>query len=135
MSTSQFSNARRRLLIPRHPAPYPDGKYRRWTAAGCLGKVEQYLDGYKVSLEIGNPLSVTFSGFEVEAAWGPRLNPGDDAVKWATVRQNKRISSTQVLAPGRWCPFDVVLPATEPRGFGYMNLKITVNTLSLVKTQ
>ncbi len=42
----------------------------------ALGKVEQYLDGYKVSLEICNPLSVTLSGFEVEAAWDPGSIPG-----------------------------------------------------------
>ncbi len=94
-------------------------------------KVEQYLDGYKVSLEIGNPLSVNFDGFDIEAAWGPRYNTGDDYAKWLAAKQTKKIAETHTLPPGRWSPIDIILPSTEPKGFGYLDLKLSINRLSL----
>jgi hypothetical protein len=117
---------------PSSPGPYE----RVDTSVGPLlvsiGKVEPYLDGYKVGLEIGNPLSVTFNGFDIQAAWGPRYKIGQNYAKWLVARQEKKISLTDRLSPGRWTPIEIILPSTESKDFGYLSIQLTVNNLSFV---
>lgn len=84
-----------------------------------------------MSLKIGNPLSVTFNGFEIETAWGPRFKEGEDYAKWYVARQTKKTPSTQQLLPGSWSLIDIILPSTEAKSFGFLNLKIAVDRLLL----
>jgi hypothetical protein len=112
------------------------GTYSRVnTAVGpmllSIGKIEPYLDGFKVQVQIGNVLSVAFSGFELETMWGPRFKPADtsDYLKWANSQQKKTLSLTEVLLPNRWTKVDVMLPSTEAKDFGHLQLKINISKI------
>lgn len=68
------------------------------------GGVEPYLDGQKITLQIGNPTTATFSGLELEALSGKRN---------AQPLKNQQIKSTDTLSPGQWTEMKfVVAPAT-----------------------
>jgi len=56
----------------------PKSFQRLDSAAGSffvsLSDVVPFLDGYKVVLNVGNPLEVTYSGFTLDVKWGPRYD-------------------------------------------------------------
>ena len=77
----------------------PGGYQRVDTTAGffliALRDAKPYLDGYKLLLNIGNPSSVTYSGFAMHAHWG--------------VQQEKDFSFTQDLRPASWNKVELVI--------------------------
>jgi hypothetical protein len=119
--------------------PASPGKYSRTeTDAGfllvSLGKVEPYLDGYKVELRIGNPHQMDFKGFEVIASWGPRKMPSPGTVsiaEWLKKLRTQTFSFTNQLAGGRWNSVSLILPSTKPEDFGSLSVSLNVNTVSL----
>lgn len=112
-------------------------KYRRIeTGAGfllvLLGKVEPYLDGCKVELQIGNPHQMDFDGFKVSAFWGPRLTSSpDNSAEVVKKERNQEFSFTNQLARGRWNSVSLILPSTKPEDFGYLSVIVEVNGVSL----
>jgi len=116
----------------------PDKYSRTETGAGfllmSLGKVEPYLDGYKVELRIGNPHQMDFKGFEVIASWGPRKMPSPGTVsiaEWLKKVRTQTFSFTNQLAGGRWNSVSLILPSTKPEDFGSLSVSLNVNTVSL----
>lgn len=95
-----------------------------------LENAEPYLDGYKVHLTIGNPLSLTFKGFQIAATWAPRLS-GNDYAGWLKKQKKKTFSLTQDLLSGRWNAVTLILPETKAEEVGYLEVSITINTISL----
>ena len=82
-----------------------------------------YLDGYRVTLEIGNPTSGRYGGFKLKIAWAgdyPNQKPGesdDDYNKrteaWSNSGGEKEFSFTDTLYPGAWNTVSLVIsPAT-----------------------
>ena len=79
----------------------PDKYIRVETDAGSLlvslGKVEPYLDGYKVELQVGNPLAATFKGFEIAATWAPRFkNYNGKYLEWLKNKSSKTFLSRKI---------------------------------------
>jgi hypothetical protein len=68
--------------------------------AAC-NKVEPYLEGYRITIAIGNPLSMAFSGVSGE------LGYGETAVK--SFAQKQPFSTTAALRPGIWTPIQVTI--------------------------
>jgi hypothetical protein len=95
-----------------------------------LKNVEPYLDGYKVQLTVGNPLSLTFKGFELAATWAPRLS-GTDYAGWLKKQKKKTFSLTQDLLSGRWNAVTLILSETKAEEVGYLEVSSTINTISL----
>jgi hypothetical protein len=95
-----------------------------------LGKVEPYLDGYKVELQIGNPLVATFRGFTVSATWAPRrvTYSGPDS-DWTKQKRSKTFSFTQDLLSARWNIVELILPETKPDQFGQLEIVISTNNI------
>lgn len=97
-----------------------------------LNRVEPYLDGQRVFLDIGNPSSISFDGFTLSAEWGKRVP--DDTKQWeqwnAGLRQ-KELSFTDTLLPGMWTRVDFVLAPAPTTEFGHLALSIQTDTVSL----
>lgn len=94
-----------------------------------------YLDGYRVALQIGNPLSATFHGFKLKVKWGPRYDwkrfSGESYQKWVKTLQEKESHFTEALNPGTWNPVTLVLPNTKPDQLGYLSLSIETDRIEL----
>jgi hypothetical protein len=93
--------------------------------------VEPYLDGYKVVLSIGNPMLATFNGFKLRVEWATSITKAADYETWEKTRQQKEISFTEPLQPGRWNQVELLLPSTKPDQLGYFNLSLDISTISL----
>jgi hypothetical protein len=113
----------------------PDKYQRIETAVGSLlvslGKAEPYLDGYKVQLQIGNPLAAQFSGFTVSTVYAPRLHKDDQFFEWFKKRKTKDFVFTQTLVSSRWNVVELIFPDVIPDAFGYLSVSVSVNTVSL----
>jgi hypothetical protein len=99
-----------------------------------LGTAQPYLDGYKVELQIGNPLTLTFRGFGIAATWGPRWKDGNDFGEWLKKNKEKSFDFTDDIQSARWNSVVLILPDTKPQDFGFLRVSIKVNTVSMGST-
>lgn len=92
-----------------------------------------YLDGYKVKLRIGNPASVTYSGFTLKAKWGPRYDWSkfsvDSYTNWEKQVKEKETKFTEQLEAGRGTPIELLLAPTSEQQLGYLVLSIETSEL------
>jgi hypothetical protein len=113
----------------------PDKYQRIETAVGpllvSLGKAEPYLDGYKVQLQIGNPLAAQFSGFTVSTFYAPRQRKDEKFLEWIRKRKGKDFVFTQTLISSRWNIVELIFPDVTPDAFGYLKVSISVNQVIL----
>jgi hypothetical protein len=97
--------------------------------------VQPYLDGFKVTIRIGNPLNCSFDGFEVGTEWGPRYQGAlKDGAAYATWRSAVRLqvfSFPDSLTKGHWNDVDLILAGTKPGDLGYIKVYINTPTASL----
>lgn len=92
----------------------------------------EYLDGYKLTLLIGNITSATFSGAKLNISWGAKWD-GDlrSYGAWIASRKKKEIDLTSDFAPGSYTKIEVVLPETKPEEAKEFNVGVDFNMLKL----
>jgi len=90
-----------------------------------------YLDGIEATLNVGNPLYVSYTGFKVNCQWGKRWESKDDYGQWLQSLRSKEETYTESLLPGSWTRVQLLLPNTKTTDFGYLSVAITTNTVSL----
>lgn len=99
--------------------------------------VEPYLDGYQITLDIGNPTTATYRGFTIHAKWSKAYDFGHyDAAsydKWNKSVQQKDITYTDALASGTWNKVQVILTPVSRDGLGYFEISLDTNTVSLAQ--
>jgi hypothetical protein len=97
--------------------------------------VQPYLDGQKVTLQVGNPQSVGYSGFRLKVRSGPKFNGSwnDQAVveDWSRSLKPQDFRFTCVLVPGRWNEVEIVLSETSPERIGLLMVSIDVDIVSM----
>lgn len=113
---------------------------------------EPYLDGHRVSLRIGNPLYMRFSGFKLKFKFGHKApeiptkenTKQDDLAKpfekwqkdydtWKASLRTSDQSYTDDLLPGTWNTVQATLPQTKPEDIGYIEVEIETDRISLTK--
>jgi Protein of unknown function (DUF3251) len=99
--------------------------------------VRQFADGVRVTLNLGNLTSATYSGATLILEYGPRA-PSEEEMKdpaaareWLGALQRKEENLTASLLPGRWNPVKVTLPKIDEKTFGYLSVRIRTNQISL----
>lgn len=120
------------------------GPYQQvFTSAGwfllSVHDARPYLNGFRVSLDIGNPSFVTYDGVKLKVSWGAksekdlttfevfeRLSEG-----LPPIRKDKEIDLTNVLDPGKWNRVTVDLLPSTVEELKYLGISIEPNTISL----
>lgn len=117
---------------PSSPGPYQMIDSSIGPLLVSLGKAEQYLDGYNVQLQIGNTTAASLKGVKISAKWARRYKTEDGAYfDWYKNRKTKDFSFTGTLLTGHWSAFPLILPDTKPSEFGYLEVSIDTNTVSM----
>jgi len=97
---------------------------------------EPYLDGQKLTLNIGNPLNAGFSGFKVNVRWGPRYSGKKEDVEayvnWQRSLKYKEFTFPDILEAGRWNKVEIVLADTSPASVSYLEVGLVTDSLSLL---
>jgi hypothetical protein len=102
-----------------------------------LKNVEQYLDGYKATFDVGNPLSATYENLKYQVTWGKKFDAKSVATNtnafsdWETSLHSKEISSADKLLPGSWNKISLILSPAKSDELSYIKLKIETSTASL----
>lgn len=114
--------------------------------------IEPHLDGFKVSLQIGNPYNMTYSGFSVSMRCGspppkyPRstgdgaklakesLNWIEQYVSWKDTLKTKSTSYTDQLPSGKWSKIEFMLAPVTNADLAFMQIAITTNQVNLLPT-
>ena len=87
-----------------------------------VDSMESYLDGYKLTLQIGNPSYMTYSGFQVTTFWGPEFQTlagtnkftPELSAKWQSLQHSNTVSMTDSLLPGKWNWVKVIVAPAKP---------------------
>jgi hypothetical protein len=94
-----------------------------------------YLNGYKIVLKIGNPLSMTFSGFKAKIKWSKAYDfkqyTQASYAEWEKSVSEKEVSLTNVLEGGAWNTVELVIAPATPDQLEYVTLSVQTNTVRL----
>jgi hypothetical protein len=122
-----------------HPGTYEDVA----TTAGhfllSLETVEPYLDGFKVTLDIGNTSAAEYNGFKLNVQWAGTLPDYDDptfakkADEWVkrTKTQTGDFPFLNALPPAAWTRVQLTLSPATPDDVKNIEIKMFVNSVSL----
>lgn len=101
-----------------------------------------YLDGYKVTLRIGNLTSANFNGVKLNLAWGiPRvktdaplhagLDDFDEWLKWHKLQKKKEVALTTTLDSGAFIDIEVTLTPAKPEEIKSFTVGFELDQLQL----
>lgn len=100
--------------------------------------VQPFADGVKVTVSFGNPSAAQFNGVEVKLRYGARKPPfswGEGSLEkmksWSESLQSKDMTLTEPLLPGNWNSIAIPLPNIKQDEFGYLEVKLSTNKVSL----
>lgn len=116
-----------------------------------LGQIEPYLDGHKITIQIGNPFLTTFSGFSLNVDFGVRpptypsseIGSQDDSVKlnlltyqinnnaWKKTLKHETIAFTEILLPGKWTTVQFHLSPSKLEDIGHVAISLKTDKVSL----
>jgi hypothetical protein len=98
----------------------------------CDGVIP-YLDGFKVTLKIGNLTAADFMGAELELDWGLPLDT--DAASAEGIlksQQHKVISVTDTFKAGKATPIEVILTPAKPAEIKTITVGIQLHQVSMM---
>jgi|SRR5271170_380538 len=92
-----------------------------------------YLNGYKILLNIGNPLSVSYSGLKAKIKWAKYYDANqftpDSYADWQKSIQQKETSFSDVLEKGTWKKIELIVAPATAEQLGYLKLSINTKTV------
>ncbi len=106
--------------------------------------VESYLDGVRLHLRFGNPLTMAFSGGTIKFKLGAKSpgiaalsgsNGSEEENQWENSLTKKEVSFPDRLAPGCWTPVTVTISDFDIKGLQYMEIALTPNVIVLMTAQ
>lgn len=121
-----------------------------------LDDVQPYADGYKISLRIGNPHFIKYSGIKMKVEWGkrrpPSPNPADfpkegeflpkytewmqSEDEWKKQSKTKELSFVETLEAGAWTKIEITLSPATKEEIGHLRLSnMKVEKISLIKKE
>jgi hypothetical protein len=106
-----------------------------------IDNVEPYLDGQKISLLIGNPNNLTYSGAVLKIGWSARapefsLPPkqfSEEMAIYNASRRETKINVTDTLRPGTWNKVSFTIAPAKATEFGNLEIGITTNQVILAR--
>jgi hypothetical protein len=92
-----------------------------------------YLNGYKISVKIENPLSVSYSGLSAKIKWAKYYDSNqftpDSYAEWQKSIQQKETSFPDVLEKGTWKKIELIVAPATAEQLGYLKLSINTKTV------
>jgi hypothetical protein len=102
-------------------------------------EVTPYLNGYKLHLSVGNPMSAKYSGVKIKIKWGKSYDfskysePSFNV--WQKSVQEKEFPITEMLQAGTWNKVELILAPATIDQLGFVRLSISTDTVALSRQQ
>ncbi|NSW91566.1 MAG: DUF3251 domain-containing protein [Firmicutes bacterium] len=103
-----------------------------------LDKTEQFSDGYKLYFRVGNPQNCVYNGYNIKIRWGKKYNREDKTVSyedWEKSLKSSDLSFQNILIPGQWSNFEVMISPAKPEEIEYIEVKIQAEQISMQKSE
>lgn len=138
LEISNYVNENLLSTIDQRPASVSDGdgygigRTPHGPVAIVIDKVQPYLDGYKVTLRIGNMAAASMNGGEFEVEWGLRYGTKNvTASQVYASKKKKTFSSTSQFPSGAYTLVDVILTPATPDEVKTLSVSTKWNIISL----
>lgn len=99
--------------------------------------IRPFGDGVRVTLNLGNLSTAGFPGVTLTLKYGSRMPDrgaddfADQYDAWHGRLKTKEQTLVTELRPGAWNPVEVTLPGISPAAFGYLELAVATDQISL----
>jgi uncharacterized protein YerC len=111
-----------------------DARYGFGSFAISVHDVRAFGDGVRLTLHVGNLTTAGFYGVKLRLKYGPRSPHGSESfTAWKESIKSKDIALTEEIQAGHWTPVTVTLPGIAPDHFGYLNVSVDTDTISLLE--
>lgn len=94
-----------------------------------------FLDGYKLTLKIGNIQSIGYRGYTLKTSWGMKWDSSgkQDYQQWRASLKTKEFKLTEHLAPGTWNRVELALAPAKAAEIGYVEIQMATDVVSMVQ--
>lgn len=93
--------------------------------------VTPYLTGYKITINVGNPMDAKFSDATFSLDWGPAYVKGSSLSEWFKNLKTKKKEATTPLYAGTWTPVTFILTPATAKDLGYLYLTMSTSEVGL----
>lgn len=88
--------------------------------------------GYRLSFNIGNPNLASYSGIQLDLAWGENYNGGVHTYdQWRKSLGGAKYTYDAKIPPGSWIEFFVDVPVQSTKELAYIECRMDVETVEL----
>jgi hypothetical protein len=90
------------------------------------------VNGYKVSLNVGNPLAADYDNVTMTFKWGRKWDQKQDYGEWEKGLKTKAERILTQLKGGTWNRVEVVLAPATTEEVAFLSLSLEAPTISLM---
>jgi hypothetical protein len=143
MAVIEITDRRHREKYAKGVFDPSESTYQRIDVADGFGSfavsvqdVQPFGDGVRVKLHLGNLTTADFDNVKLQVVYAPRAPELKSETlaaynKWLEEKKSKNVELTTKLKAGSWNPTTVALPGIAADRFGYIEVSIETNTISL----
>jgi len=127
-------------LDPTSPGPFDTVESSCGTFFVSLEDAQPYLNGVRVTLNVGNPMTCSYNGAKVTVKFGPafdqkRLSEDGYYDTYQKSLQTKVVDITDKIEAGRWTTVEIILAPIDSAQFGRMEVGIETSNLTLLASR
>ncbi|RKL62315.1 DUF3251 domain-containing protein [Thermoanaerobacteraceae bacterium SP2] len=138
---TQLSNDTKSAILSSTEKGYDSVRTKNGYFFVSIDKIEPYLDGFKVYVNIGNPTLATFSDLKLTVQWSndilalANIKIGTNELSNEAENQiNKQeYTFTDTLLPGKWTKVDFVIPNVKAEDIKFIQVMIETGSVALQK--
>lgn len=93
--------------------------------------IQPYVNGYKLTINVGNPLQITYNGITCKLKWGRNRGNQENYEAWDALLRSRDVPVLKDILPGTWNKVDVQLVPASAEELEYINLRIETNQVGL----
>ncbi len=142
MKSQEEQRKTRVKLDPTHQKSYQKVECNNGPLMVSVDSMESYLDGYKITLQIGNPSYMTYSGFQVTTLWGSDWQTfvgtnqftQELSAKWQSLQHSNTVSLTDTLLPGKWNYVRIIVAPARPDEIRNLKMSLSSSLISFQNT-
>jgi hypothetical protein len=95
-----------------------------------------YLDGFKLTLRIGNIQSIGYGGFVIKASWGAKWDGTKlDYAKWRSSLKSKEFKMPDHLNPGAWNRIELALAPAKAEEIRFIEIEMTTDVVQMLQAR
>jgi len=102
-----------------------------------LDKAELQGEGYKLYFRLGNPQNCVYNGCKLKVRWGVKYDREDKSINhddWDKSLSSADFSVSNVLRPGEWTNFDIVISPAKAESAQYLEIKLQTDQIIMQKS-